>query len=81
MILKNLIVGMYGTNCYIVGSDQTKEGMIIDPGDEPEEIIKAVNNLKLTIKLIVITHGHPDHTGALEDVMQRTGAKLASRGI
>jgi hydroxyacylglutathione hydrolase len=77
MILKNLVVGMYGTNCYIVGSDLTKEGMIIDPGDEPEEILRAVKNLKLSIKLIVITHGHPDHMGALEEVKQRTEAKLA----
>ena len=77
MILKSLVVGMYGTNCYIVGAESTKEGMIIDPGDEAAEILRSVRELKLKIKLIVITHGHEDHIGALEEVKRATGAVLA----
>lgn len=77
MIIKSLVVGMYGTNCYIVGSESKKEGMIIDPGDEAAEILRLVKEYSMKIKLIVITHGHPDHMSALEEVKRKTGAQLA----
>lgn len=77
MLLGTLELGMYGTNCYIVGSKTTKEGMIIDPGAEANTILKTVEKGGLNIKLIAITHGHMDHTGALEDVRKATGAPVA----
>lgn len=71
MILKGLTLGPFGSNCFVVGSDTTKEGMIIDPGDEPEAIQGLVKELGLTtIKYIVITHGHMDHVGALKDIKE-----------
>ena len=45
MILETLVVGPFGVNCYIVGSESTREGMIIDPGAEAEQILKSVNDL------------------------------------
>ncbi len=77
MILKKLELGPFATNCYIVGSESDKEGMIIDPGDEAKQILKRVKDLELDIKLIVLTHGHLDHIGALEEVKEATGAELA----
>jgi hydroxyacylglutathione hydrolase len=77
MILKILVVGIYGTNCYIVGSESTKSGMIIDPGAEPKNILNAVDTLGLSISWIVITHSHFDHIGALKAVKDATGAKFA----
>jgi hydroxyacylglutathione hydrolase len=77
VILKSLVVGAFGTNCYIVGSNTTMEGMIIDPGDEARLILHSVKETKLKIKLIVITHGHGDHTGAIDQVKQATVAKIA----
>ena len=77
MILKKLVTGPFETNCYIVGSESNKEGMIIDPGDEAKEILKSVKDLRLDIKLIVITHGHFDHIGALKEVEEAIGAKVA----
>ncbi len=77
MIVRKLIVGAYASNCYIVGSEETKEGMIIDPGAEPKEIMRAVAKLGLTIKLIVLTHRHPDHVGAAAQVKAATGAPVA----
>ncbi|MBN1368369.1 MAG: MBL fold metallo-hydrolase [Dehalococcoidales bacterium] len=77
MLLAKLELGMYGTNCYIVGCDKTKEGMVIDPGAEAEAILRTINKGGLTIKLIAITHGHMDHTGAVEDVRRATGASVA----
>ena len=77
MILRKLVVGPFASNCYIVGSESTKEGMIIDPGAEADEILKSVEELGLEIKLIVLTHGHTDHMGALDKVREATGVEAA----
>jgi len=76
VIVEKLVVGPYASNCYIVGSQSNKDGMIIDPGDEAKRILKKVKGLKLDIKLIVLTHGHIDHTGALKEVKEATGAEV-----
>ena len=77
MIVEKLVVGPFASNCYIVGSQSNKEGMIIDPGDEAKQILKRVKDLELDIKFIALTHGHIDHTGALKEVREVTGAKVA----
>ena len=77
MILKALVVGSVATNCYIVGSESSKQGMIIDPGAEARLILKTVSDLGLTISLIAITHLHFDHVGALAPIKEKTGAKIA----
>ncbi len=77
MILKTLVVGPFASNCYIVGSESSKHGLIIDPGAEAKLILKTVNDLGLTISLIVVTHAHIDHIGALAPVKESTGAKFA----
>ena len=77
MILKKLVVGPFASNCYIVGSESTKEGMIVDVGAEADEILKSVKELGLDIKLIVLTHGHMDHVDALKQVKEATGAEAA----
>ena len=80
MIVEKLVVGPFASNCYIVGSQSNKEGMIIDPGDEAKRILKKVEGLKLDIKFIVLTHGHIDHTGALKEVREATGAEVVIHG-
>ena len=77
MILKKLVVGPLASNCYIIGSESNKEGMIIDPGDEAEVILRNVKDLELAIKFIVLTHTHIDHIGALKEVKEATGAEVA----
>ena len=77
MILKKLELGMFASNCYIVGDESSKEGMIIDPGAEANQIMKFVEELGLNIKFIVLTHGHIDHVGALAEVKEATGAEVA----
>jgi hydroxyacylglutathione hydrolase len=77
MILRKLTVGPYASNCYIVGSEKTGEGMIIDPGAEAREILRTVAKLGLKIRLIVLTHRHPDHVGAAAQVKEATKADLA----
>lgn len=77
VIVERLELGMYGTNCYIVGDETTKEGLIIDPGAEAKRILNRVKDLGLEIKLIVLTHTHMDHTGALAEVKEATGTEIA----
>jgi len=77
MIIKMLVVGPFATNCYIVGSSSTKQGMIIDPGAEAETILETVQQEGLCVSLIVITHSHMDHIGALRAVQEKTKAQFA----
>ena len=77
MIVKALVVGPFASNCFIVGSKKTKEGMIIDPGADAQNILNTVRNLHLSTVLIVATHNHIDHVGALRAVKDATGAEYA----
>jgi hydroxyacylglutathione hydrolase len=77
MILRTLAVGPFGSNCYLVGSDKSKRGMVIDPGAERNTILGNIEKLGLTIVLIVVTHTHIDHVGALKEVKDATGADFA----
>ena len=80
MILKRLTVGALSTNCYIVGCDETKEALIIDPGldrkDEIQRILGEINRNNLRVQFIVNTHGHTDHTSGNGVVKEATGASI-----
>ena len=78
MEVRKIIVGTFASNCYVIADHEGGDGMVIDPGAEPYEILKAVRKLKATIRLIVLTHRHLDHVGAASKVKEETGAKLAS---
>ena len=77
MIIKSLVVGPFAANCYIVASSEAKEGMIIDPGAEAKTILRTVQQTGLSISIIVITHAHIDHIGALREVQEDTDARFA----
>jgi glyoxylase-like metal-dependent hydrolase (beta-lactamase superfamily II) len=77
MVVKTLVVGLFAANCYIVGSSSTRTGMIIDPGAEAPTILKTVQQMGLSISLIVVTHAHIDHVGALRTVKKKTHAQFA----
>ena len=77
MIVRKLTLGPFATNCYIVGSESNKEGMVIDPADEAQLILSNVKELGLDIKSVALTHGHLDHIGALKEVKEATGAEVA----
>lgn len=65
MILQILTVGPLATNCFLLGDEQTQEGVIIDPGSDAERILEAVAESELNIKSIIGTHAHFDHIGAI----------------
>ena len=77
MIVKALTVGFIATNCYIIGSDITRRAMVIDPGADSRAIMKAIDADRLLLSLIVITHSHFDHTGAVKAIKDATGARFA----
>ena len=74
MIIKCLPVGMFGSNCYILGDDG--EGIVIDAGVESTYVLKAIEESNLKIKYIVLTHGHIDHICHVDDLREKTGAKV-----
>ncbi|WP_326909550.1 MBL fold metallo-hydrolase [Sedimentibacter sp. MB31-C6] len=71
MIFEAMAVGSYYANCYIVGSDKTKEAAIIDPGAEFDRIDKKINELGLNPKMIILTHAHGDHIGAVDELVEK----------
>jgi glyoxylase-like metal-dependent hydrolase (beta-lactamase superfamily II) len=65
-MVKMFEVGMLATNCYVVNCRETLQAAVIDPGfgsqSEADEVIAFLNSNSLELKLIVNTHGHPDHS-------------------
>lgn len=77
MIVERLVVSYLRSNCFIVGMENSEEGLVIDPGGDADDIIARLKQVRFAIKLIVLTHGHTDHIGALYEVQQVTGARAA----
>ncbi|MDR7856423.1 MBL fold metallo-hydrolase [Tissierella sp.] len=57
--------GIYAANCYIIFSDNIKEGIIVDPGGDADEILSYIRENDIKIKYIILTHGHGDHIGGV----------------
>ncbi|MGA2152626.1 MAG: MBL fold metallo-hydrolase [Geobacteraceae bacterium] len=76
MIFETLVVGPLGVNCFILGCDETKEGVVVDPGGDSGKIIAAISRLGLRIPCVINTHGHFDHVGGNSKVLEHTGAEL-----
>jgi len=76
MIHEILPVGPLRCNCSIIGDENTREAMVIDPGDDIEQVLDLVREHKLTVKQIVITHAHIDHVGGAMKLKKATGAPI-----
>lgn len=89
MRIETLPVGPLDTNCYVVivdsssspVADQKKEAIVIDPGDEASVIFDVIEKNNLDVKLVLITHAHWDHIGAVAEIAKKTGAKIAAHPL
>jgi len=76
MIHEILPVGPLQCNCSVIGDDVSHEAIVIDPGDDIEDILAIVRKHKLQVKQIVITHAHIDHVGGAMKLRAATGAPI-----
>lgn len=68
MKIEKYVVGIIGTNCYLVINEETKETVMIDPGAYPLKVRNAVKEAGLKIRAVLLTHAHFDHIMGLDDV-------------
>ena len=71
-----LPLGAYQTNCYIIHDESSKSCCVIDPGYEAGTILAKADSLGLTVEAVLLTHGHFDHVGAVEEIVTKTGCRL-----
>jgi glyoxylase-like metal-dependent hydrolase (beta-lactamase superfamily II) len=74
--VRMITVGPVAENTYIVRAQGTDHALLVDPGDEPERLIEAIDELAVTIDAILITHTHFDHVGAVAALARHTGAPV-----
>lgn len=76
MEIKNVLVSEAYTNCYLVKNEENDEGFIIDPGGSALKISRCVEQMGMTPKAILLTHGHFDHIGAVDELRERYDIKV-----
>ncbi|MEW6375551.1 MAG: MBL fold metallo-hydrolase [Thermodesulfobacteriota bacterium] len=77
MIVKQYEVGNFAVFCYLVGDEETEEGLFIDPADDADRLLSEAKSHGLSkIKYIVNTHSHVDHVMGNAEMKKKTGAKL-----
>jgi glyoxylase-like metal-dependent hydrolase (beta-lactamase superfamily II) len=76
MIHEILPVGLLQCNCSVFGDEETREALVVDPGDDIARVLDVVRRHGLTVKAIVITHAHIDHIGGAQKLKQATGAPV-----
>ena len=74
--IKTLVVGMVGTNCYLVYDHETKRAAVIDPGDGAGQIANMAVSLGLKPEAILLTHGHFDHITGVKGVKEKYGSRV-----
>jgi hydroxyacylglutathione hydrolase len=76
MVLETFPVGILQCNCTILGDETTCEAIVVDPGDNIAEVLTRLAAHHLTLRQIVITHGHIDHVGGAAKLKRATGAPI-----
>jgi glyoxylase-like metal-dependent hydrolase (beta-lactamase superfamily II) len=76
MILEIFPVGPLQCNCTILADEESREAIVIDPGDEVSRIHRHLTTLGLTLKQILVTHAHIDHVGGAQKLKKLTGAPI-----
>jgi hypothetical protein len=76
LIVKGIVVGVFQENCWVIGNRRTGEGIVIDPGDQADEILAMAKDMGLNVKVIANSHAHVDHILGVREVQEKTGAKF-----
>jgi glyoxylase-like metal-dependent hydrolase (beta-lactamase superfamily II) len=76
VLIRQFEVGNFSIFSYLIGDEQAKEGLFIDPADRQDILLKEAASHELTIKYIVNTHSHIDHVMGNKEMVRRTGAKI-----
>jgi hydroxyacylglutathione hydrolase len=76
MIIETFPVGVLQCNCTVLGCEETRRALVIDPGDDPQLILSTLQRLDLTCEALLHTHAHLDHVGATERISAATGARV-----
>lgn len=76
MVFETVVVGALGVNCSILGCEETRQAVVIDPGDEVERLLAVLKRYDLTAQAILNTHGHFDHVGGNLHLTRSSGAPL-----
>jgi len=76
MIIKQIQMGSMDNFCYLVGCEQTRKAVVIDPGINPEQVLSEAHKHGLDINYIVNTHGHADHTAGSARLKRLSGAQI-----
>ena len=76
LLVDTLALGAYQTNCYLVRAEGSTGCCVLDPGDQPETVFRALKARNLTVDAVLLTHGHFDHVGAVEALADETGCPV-----
>ncbi|HEU0024810.1 MAG TPA: MBL fold metallo-hydrolase [Thermoleophilaceae bacterium] len=76
MDVRMFTVGPVAENSFIFRRDGSDRALIVDPGDEPDKLLGAIDQLGVTLDGILLTHTHFDHVGAVAPVAKATGAEV-----
>lgn len=71
MIYDTIPVGQIDTNCYLIGDEKENVCAVVDPGGSPERVLAMVEKSGLTLEMILLTHGHWDHVGAIPALLEK----------
>ena len=76
MIIEVSAVGPFFKNGYLLGCEESRDAVIVDPGDEIEELLDIAGRRSLAIRYLLITHGHVDHVSGVKRAKDATGAPI-----
>jgi glyoxylase-like metal-dependent hydrolase (beta-lactamase superfamily II) len=78
MILEHFLLSVNETNCYIIACSKSHQAALIDPGEWNPQLADFIKAQGLTLRWILLTHSHADHTGGVAEAVRETGAQVAA---
>jgi len=75
-IVESFAVPPLGCNCTIIGDSTTGDAIVVDPGGDVNKILSKIKSYNLTLKRVLITHGHLDHVAGGKELKEKTGCDI-----